>query len=128
MLSAASGFSPGDRTATRREYLSAALRSTAVVSLSGAAPSFLLRAAASEPTSKQETVLVVVQLSGGNYGLNTIVPYADDAYHKARPELKIAAGDVLKIDDQAGFHPSMRPLADLLEDCKLGVVQGVGPV
>ena len=113
-------------SSTRREFLSAALGSTAVVSLSGAAPSFLLRAAASEPTSKQETVLVVVQLSGGNDGLNTIVPYADDAYHKARPELKIAESDVLKIDDYAGFHPAMKPLAGLLEAGKLGVVQGIG--
>ena len=81
-------------TATRREFLSTALRTTAVVSLASNAPSFLLNAAAMGE-SKGESILVVVQLTGGNDGLNTIVPYADDEYRKNRPKLGIPTDQLL---------------------------------
>ncbi len=71
-------------------------------------------------------MLVVIQLSGGNDGLNTVVPYHDERYHAARPKLGIAAADVLKCNDQAGFHPSLSGVRELLDDGRLTVVQGVG--
>lgn len=111
---------------TRREFLRTTLGASAVLSLGTAAPAFLLNAAAQAPASVEETILVVVELTGGNDGLNTVAPYADDAYRKARPKLGLSADQVLKIDDYCGFHPSLRGCADLLEAGQLAVVQGVG--
>jgi uncharacterized protein (DUF1501 family) len=111
---------------TRRQFLSSALGSSAVISLSSSAPGFLLEAAAQQQKSKGESILVVLQLSGGNDGLNTVIPFADDDYYKARPKLGIAAENVLKINDSAGFHPSMKGFADLLEADTLSIIQGVG--
>ncbi|PHS03440.1 MAG: hypothetical protein COA78_17825 [Blastopirellula sp.] len=111
---------------TRRQFLSTALGSSAVISLSSSAPRFLLEAAERESQNKGESILVVLQLSGGNDGLNTVIPYADDAYHKNRPKLRIAPDDVLNINDSTGFHPAMQGFSDLLEAGKLSIVQGVG--
>lgn len=113
---------------TRRRFLKTALGSSALLSLTSTAPQFLIRSsvAAQAPRESSENILIVVQLSGGNDGVNTVVPYADDAYHSNRFTLRIGEGQVLKIDDQLGFHPSMRGFADLMEDGKLSVVQGVG--
>jgi uncharacterized protein (DUF1501 family) len=111
---------------TRRNFLTVTAGSAAAVSLGGAMPRFLLRAAEQPGAADGDNVLVVVQLSGGNDGLNTIVPFADDAYYQARPQLAIARDQVLKIDDHLGFHPAARGLADLLEGQELSIVQGVG--
>ena len=111
---------------TRRQFLSSALGSSAVISLSTSVPGFLLEAAAQEQNSRGDTILVVLQLSGGNDGLNTVIPYADDVYYSARPKLGIAVENVLKINDSAGFHPSMKGFADLLEADTLSIIQGVG--
>src|SRR5213592_2369399 len=54
-----------------------------------------------------ERILVVVELSGGNDGLNTVVPYGDPAYYRARPKLGIPEHEVIKAADGFGFHPSM---------------------
>src|SRR6266850_6888198 len=56
-------------------------------------------------TGKDGTILVVLQLAGGNDGLNTVVPYADDAYHRARPALGHENKTVVKVDDYLGLHP-----------------------
>jgi uncharacterized protein (DUF1501 family) len=111
--------------ATRRQFLQTTIASSALLSLSGIAPMFLRRAAAMS-ASDDGRVLVVIQLSGGNDGLNTVIPYKDDEYRKRRPKLAIAESDVLKINDDFGFHPAMRGAADLLENAQLGIVQGVG--
>ena len=111
---------------SRRRFLAQLAGGSAVVSFGGRVPAFLSEAASAELSGSKDTILVVVQLTGGNDGLNTIVPYNNDEYRKARPKLAIPADDVLKIDDMLGLHPSARGLADLLEDGKLAVVQGVG--
>ena len=72
------------------------------------------------------STLVVVQLAGGNDGLNTIVPYSDDLYHGARNVLRVPAGDVLKIDDYRGFNPLLPGLRDLWERGELAIVEGAG--
>lgn len=119
-------------TPSRRQFLRATVGSTAVLALGSRAPAFLLHAAqeaagaTTGPAANDEAVLVVVQLSGGNDGLNTIVPYTDAAYKKARPTLAVSANDVLKINDRLGFHPSLRGFADLLESQRLAIIQGVG--
>src|SRR5205807_89453 len=113
-------------TTSRRKFLKGAFSSTALVALAPAVPQFLLDASARAAESKGETILVVVQLSGGNDGLNTVIPWADDVYRKSRPSLAVAASRVLKIDDHVALHPSMQDFSKLLEDGRLGVVQGVG--
>jgi uncharacterized protein (DUF1501 family) len=108
---------------SRRAFLKS---SAGLVALAQGVPAFLLSASARAAESPGETVLVVIQLSGGNDGLNTVVPYADDAYRKARPSLAVGNAQVRKIDDHVGFHPSMEGFSKLLEAGRLGIVQGVG--
>jgi uncharacterized protein (DUF1501 family) len=73
-----------------------------------------------------ERILVVVELSGGNDGLNTVVPYADAAYYKARPRLGINEKEVIKADHGFGFHPAMVGFERLYKDGHLGIVHGCG--
>src|SRR5688572_32064693 len=111
---------------TRRSFLKATLGSAGLVSLAPFVPQFLLTASARAAEQRGETILVVIQLSGGNDGLNTVIPYADDAYRRGRPSLGIGGERVRKIDDRFGFHPSLEGFSKLLEAGKLGIVQGVG--
>jgi uncharacterized protein (DUF1501 family) len=77
-------------------------------------------------TGKDGTILVVLQMAGGNDGLNTVVPYADNAYHVARPRLRLANDQVLKIDNQIALNPKLTGVKALYDDGHLAVVQGVG--
>jgi uncharacterized protein (DUF1501 family) len=79
-----------------------------------------------QPSGKDGKILVVVQLSGGNDGLNTVIPFADDAYHRARPALGHEPKTVLKVDNYLGLHPNLAPLKNLLDDGRMSIVQGVG--
>ena len=78
------------------------------------------------PTGKDGKVLVVVQLSGGNDGLNTVVPFANDAYHRARPGLGVEARSVLKLSDEIGLHPNLRPVYEMFQQDRAALIQGVG--
>src|SRR5947208_2323927 len=77
-------------------------------------------------TGKDGTILVVLQLAGGNDGLNTVVPYADDIYHRARPRLAFPAERILKIDDYVGLNPKLTALKSLYDEGHLTIIQGVG--
>ena len=77
-------------------------------------------------TGKDDTILVVMQLAGGNDGLNTVIPFADDAYFKARPGLAIPADKVRRLDDYCGLHPSLENLGALVGEGQASIVQGVG--
>ncbi len=77
-------------------------------------------------TGKDGTILVVLQLAGGNDGINTLVPFGDDAYYKARPKIALPAKDILRISDYAGLHPKLSGLRSLYGEGCLGMVQGVG--
>ncbi|HTL30672.1 MAG TPA: DUF1501 domain-containing protein [Tepidisphaeraceae bacterium] len=79
-----------------------------------------------QPNGKDGKILVVVQLSGGNDGINTVVPWADPSYHRARPALAHNDKEVLKIDSYVGLHPSLGPLKSLYEDGRMSIIQGVG--
>ncbi len=79
-----------------------------------------------QPTGKDGKILVVVQMAGGNDGLNTVVPYADDVYHRLRPTLGHDPKTVLKIDNYLGLHPNLAPIKSLFDDGMAAVVQGVG--
>ena len=81
---------------------------------------------AAHAAGKDNRILVVVELSGGNDGLNTIVPYGDDAYYKARPKIGVKAKDLRKIDDYVAFHTNMLGFDRLYKDGKLAIVHGTG--
>jgi uncharacterized protein (DUF1501 family) len=83
-------------------------------------------AATQTVTGKDGTILVVVQLAGGNDGLNTVVPYANDAYHVARPRLRLAPDQILKIDNHIGLNAKLAGLKSLYDEGHLAIVQGVG--
>ncbi len=74
----------------------------------------------------KDTVLVVCQLSGGNDGLNTIIPYANKVYYQMRPTLGIPEADVVKLNDSMGLHPALAPIGELYKKGKVAVVQNVG--
>lgn len=77
-------------------------------------------------TGKDDTILVVLQLAGGNDGLNTLVPYADDAYHSARPRLAKKEKDIIRLNDHVGLNSAMPFLGSLYKEGGLGIIQGVG--
>src|SRR6266480_7670262 len=77
-------------------------------------------------TGKDGAILVVLQMAGGNDGLNMVVPYADDIYYRSRPKLGLPADKVLKIDSYAGLNAKLTGLKSLFDEGHLSVVQGVG--
>jgi uncharacterized protein (DUF1501 family) len=115
---------------TRRNFLKTSLAGGSMVAWGLTVPGFLARTASAAPAADRpgakDTILVVVQLTGGNDGLNTVVPFKDPEYAKLRPTLKLPAGQMKKVTDDIGLHPSLDGLAGLLEDHALGIVQGVG--
>ncbi len=77
-------------------------------------------------TRKKEPVLVVVQLSGGNDFMNTVVPFTEGVYYDSRPLVAIPENKVLPITDKLAFHPSAAPFRGLYEGGKMAIVQGIG--
>src|SRR5438876_2643964 len=110
---------------TRRQFLTRTLKGSSLVALGTVVPQFVARTAQAAPPGK-DTILVVVELTGGNDGLNTVIPYADDTYHKARPTLRKTKEAVIRLDDHVGLHPGMQGLRQLWDAGHLAVVQGVG--
>lgn len=74
----------------------------------------------------EKRILVVVEMSGANDGLNTLVPYTDDAYYRLRPRIGLRADKVRKIDDRYGFNPGMSGFERLYKDGKMAIVHGCG--
>ena len=90
-------------------------------------PGLFARAAeASRLADANDHVLVVVELAGGNDGLNTVVPFEDALYYKNRRRLGLPRKDVHKLSDLVGLHPRMGPMAELFKQGELAIVQGVG--
>lgn len=111
--------------ATNRRHF---LKQSAVVTL-GALPSVIYRGATAAEairTLADGRILVVIQMSGGNDGINTVVPFANEGYAKHRQKLRLPTDRLIKINDSMALHPSMRSAAELLEHGKLAIVQGVG--
>ena len=77
-------------------------------------------------STKKDPVLVVLQLSGGNDGLNTIIPYTNPLYNDNRPAVRVPDDQVLQINDEIGFNPAMAPMKRLFDDGKLAIIQGIG--
>ena len=119
---------------TRRAFLRTSLLGAA---LSWTVPVFIERtfmtlnaqaadSAVQTMTGKDHPILVVIQLAGGNDGLNTIIPFQDDLYFKARPQLAIPKNQVLPIDSRVGLNPSLAALKGIYDDGNLAIIQGVG--
>ena len=71
-------------------------------------------------------LLVLIELKGGNDGLNSLVPFEDPAYYALRPKLAIARDEVVQLSLRAGLHPSLAPLLPLWKNGELAILQGVG--
>ena len=115
----------------RRKFLNVAAALPAATMLHGTIASFgtaqVAWAAAPAATKPgYDRVLVLVELKGGNDGLNTLVPYADPAYFALRPKIAVKRDEVVQLTDRAGLHPALAPLAGLWRDSQLAVLQGVG--
>jgi uncharacterized protein (DUF1501 family) len=109
----------------RRQFLSRGWKGVSLIAASSIVPSFVARTAwAVEPGKDQ--ILVVLEMTGGNDGLNTVIPYGDDLYHQARPTLRKTKETVVRVDDLLGLNPALRGLNSLLEANQLAIVQGVG--
>ena len=102
----------------RRDFL----KTSAVAACAVLAPQFALAQAA----GGYRNLLLLVELKGGNDGLNTVVPYADPSYYALRPRIAIRRDDVLPLDARTGLHPSLAPLVPLWKARELAIVQGVG--
>ena len=77
-------------------------------------------------STKKDPVLVVLQLAGGNDAVNTLIPYTNPLYFDNRPNVRIAEDQVLAINDEIGFHPSMAPLKGVYDEGHMAIIQGVG--
>jgi uncharacterized protein (DUF1501 family) len=111
---------------SRREFLRTTLRTSTLVALAPTIPGFLAQTARAAEPVRDGRVLVVVQLDGGNDGINTVVPFADEGYAKSRTVLRLPPDRLLKIDKEVGLSPAMGDAARLLESGRLAIVQGVG--
>ncbi|HEV3122437.1 MAG TPA: DUF1501 domain-containing protein [Isosphaeraceae bacterium] len=109
---------------TRRQFLGTGL---SCVTLGAAVPGLFARAAEQSAKADQnDHALVVIELAGGNDGLNMVVPFEEPLYYKFRPKLAIPKTEVQKLDDKVGLHPRMKALASLFKDGLVTVVQGAG--
>jgi len=117
------------RKLSRRDFATHGLHCAAGVAIGTAAPGGWVTSLAStiaREGTREDKILVVVELTGGNDGLNTIIPFSNENYLKARPKLAIPKSDVLRLDAEMGLHPSMRGIAKLIESEKFCIVHGVG--
>ena len=108
---------------SRRTLLQAGLAGASGL---GGLPGALQQAAAASAARHPDRILVVLELSGGNDGLNTLVPYGDDAYYRHRPQLGIRRAQLRVIDDHHGFNPGMAGFERLYKDGRMAVVHGCG--
>ena len=110
---------------TRRRFLTRSLQGSSLLAMGSVVPQFVSRTAEAAAPGK-DNILVVLEMTGGNDGLNTVIPYADDLYHKARPTLRQTKDVVIRLDDHVGLNSAMQGIRPMWEKGQLAVVQGVG--
>ncbi len=111
---------------SRRTFLTHGLRDSTLIALAPTLPAFLARTARAVEARKDERILVVLQLDGGNDGINTVVPLKDDGYAKHRRALRLPEKQLIRITPEVGLHPAMGDAGRLLESGRLVIVPGVG--
>ena len=109
----------------RRDFLAAFSTATGGALLGRHAPGWA-QGVGQRASSVADRILILVELKGGNDGLNTVVPYADPTYHQFRNSIGIKADEVIKIDARLGLHPELKAAVPLWEKGELAIVQGVG--
>lgn len=109
----------------RRDFLSNFSTVTGATLLSAHAPGWA-QAVAQRASSVQERILILIELKGGNDGLNTVVPYSDNAYYQLRNTIGIKPEELIKLDDKVGLHPDLIAMLPFWEKNELAIVQGVG--
>ena len=107
---------------SRRDFL----KSSTLLAVAPSVQGFLARTARASQPDPDGRALVVIELSGGNDGINTVVPFADEGYVRHRRNLRLARPTLLRVNDRVALHPSFRDAARLLDEGRLAVVQGVG--
>src|SRR5437870_454238 len=110
---------------SRRDFLKTTFRTSTLLALTPTVPGFLAQTARAATPERDSRVLVVIQLDGGNDGINTVVPFADEGYAKHRKVLRLSKDQLVKVSDSLGLHPSLGRFGKLLEAGQLAVVQGV---
>jgi len=108
----------------RRTFLQSSLAAAALGTLGVGSSSVAF--AAAPPGANYRNLLVLIELKGGNDGLNTVVPHSDPTYYALRPKLAIAHDSVLPLSERAGLHPALAPLLPFWQEKQLAVLQGVG--
>ena len=109
----------------RRQFVSVFSSATGAALLSAQAPGWA-QAVGQRAASAEERILILVELKGGNDGLNTVVPYTDSTYYQLRPVIGIKPEEVIRLDEKTGLHPELKALQALWNQGELGIVQGVG--
>ncbi len=107
---------------TRRDFL----KTSTLLALAPTVPGFLARTARAAKPERDGRVLVVLQLDGGNDGINTVVPFEDEGYARYRKALRLPRDRLVKVNNQIGLHPAMGDAGKLLDSGRLAIVQGVG--
>lgn len=110
----------------RRDFLKAGFGSLVLGAAGGIGTSPFWSKVAAAQADKNDRILVIVELSGGNDGLNTVIPYGDDAYYNARPKLGLRDDKLRIIDDHFAFQKSMSGFERIYKDGLMGIVHGVG--
>jgi uncharacterized protein (DUF1501 family) len=109
---------------TRRDFLTSGI---GLVGVSATLPNFLVRSALAESAaSDAPQVAVVIEMSGGNDTLSTLIPYSNKAYVEGRKTTRIPENEILKLDDKLGFHPRLKGFKQLLDEGRMGILPGVG--
>jgi uncharacterized protein (DUF1501 family) len=109
----------------RRDFLSRFSSVTGSALLSAHAPGWA-QAVANRASSVQDRIFILIELKGGNDGLNTVVPYADNTYYQLRNTIGIKPEEVIKLDEKVGLHPELKAMLPFWEKNELAIVQGVG--
>jgi uncharacterized protein (DUF1501 family) len=111
---------------SRRSFLKNTLSSSTLLALTPTVPGFLAQTARAARTDKESKVLVVIEMGGGNDGINTVVPFKDEGYAKHRKILRLPTGELHKLNNDLGLNRAMFGAAKLWDDGRLAIVQGVG--
>ena len=113
------------RISTRRDFLTQGL---GLVGVGSVLPNFLVHSALAGPQTQggEHRVLVLIEMSGGHDGPSGLVPYAMDGYHRLRKMTRISENEVIRLNDEVGLHPNLRPFKELHDQGKFAAIPGVG--